>query len=239
MAEQVCSKCGILKPLAEFHKKGNKRASQCKACCVLQGKLYYIANKKRINARNKEYVQNNKEKRAAYRLAYNKATTEERHLYYLQNKEKINARNRAWYQANLEKVKEYNETRKPKNNHRDRLLRKTNPKIRLNRNISCAISFSLHGNKKNRHWEDLVGYTLNKLKKHLEKLFLDGMTWENYGRDGWAIDHVIPKSAFNYQEPTDYDFKRCWALKNLQPLWAHDNSVKYNKLTEQFQPALL
>jgi 5-methylcytosine-specific restriction endonuclease McrA len=64
------------------------------------------------------------------------------------------------------------------------------------------------------------------------------MTWGNYGRHGWHIDHRIPISAFNFKAPTDIDFKKCWALSNLQPLWSHENQKKYNKLLKPFQPSL-
>jgi len=83
-----------------------------------------------------------------------------------------------------------------------------------------------------------VGYTVAKLMAHLEKLFRPGMCWENYGRGGWHIDHIIPRAAFNYQTPQDIDFKRCWALSNLQPLWERENIAKGAKLTAPFQPSL-
>jgi hypothetical protein len=48
-----------------------------------------------------------------------------------------------------------------------------------------------------------------------------------------------PITAFNFNTPEDIDFKRCWALSNLQPLWARDNLSKQNKLIKPFQPSLL
>ena len=86
----------------------------------------------------------------------------------------------------------------------------------------------MRGNKNGHHWEDLVGFTLADLIRHLEALFIAGMTWDNYGE--WHIDHIIPISAFNFSSADDYDFKRCWALSNLQPLWKVDNIRKHNKV---------
>jgi hypothetical protein len=62
------------------------------------------------------------------------------------------------------------------------------------------------------------------------------MSWDNYGK--WHIDHKIPVTAFNFERVDDVDFKRCWSLKNLQPLWALDNIVKGNKVEAPFQPSL-
>ncbi len=90
--------------------------------------------------------------------------------------------------------------------------------------------------KNNQKWEKLIGYPVLELMKHLEKQFKDGMNWENYGE--WHIDHIIPVSIFNFTKPEHEDFKKCWALKNLQPLWAVKNLSKGNKLNKQFQPSL-
>ena len=62
--------------------------------------------------------------------------------------------------------------------------------------------------------------------EHLEKLFETWMTWGNYGK--WHIDHIKPRSLFNYEKPEDKDFQECWALKNLQPLEASENLKKFN-----------
>jgi 5-methylcytosine-specific restriction endonuclease McrA len=62
------------------------------------------------------------------------------------------------------------------------------------------------------------------------------MSWDNCNE--WHIDHIIPKAAFNYEKPEDIDFKKCWALKNLQPLWAKENHEKKDKLLKPFQPSL-
>ena len=46
-------------------------------------------------------------------------------------------------------------------------------------------------------------------------LFERGYYWENYGKNGWHIDHIIPCSFFiltDYQEQ-----KFCFHYTNLQP----------------------
>ena len=64
---------------------------------------------------------------------------------------------------------------------------------------------------------------------HLEKQFTDGMTWEKFLRGEIWMDHIKPISKFNYVSSEDIEFKECWSLNNLQPLWAKDNRRKYNK----------
>lgn len=118
-------------------------------------------------------------------------------------------------------------------------IRKSTPKGKLNACISTAICNSLQrGTKARQHWETLVGYTIDDLKKHLEKQFDSNMNWENYG-SYWHIDHKIPMSIFNFETPADIDFIRCWSLKNLQPLEAKKNISKRNNIKQSFQPSLL
>jgi len=60
------------------------------------------------------------------------------------------------------------------------------------------------------------------------------MTWDNYGRNGWHIDHIIPISFFEFKSVNDTEFKYCWNLNNLQPLWESENISKGNKLIYNF-----
>jgi hypothetical protein len=140
-------------------------------------------------------------------------------------------RGREWYKANR---KEINKRRKSNYN-----LKRYDLKYKLNKNISSYIALSLRGEKSGYHWEDIVGYNLNQLIKHLEKQFTPGMNWENRGKNGWHIDHKIPLSVFNFKTAEDTDFKRAWSLKNLQPMWAKDNCSKGSRISKPFQPSLL
>ena len=100
------------------------------------------------------------------------------------------------------------------------------------------IWYSLKGNKAGRHWETLVGYTVKDLMRRLKKTMPKGYNWNDYLEGKLHIDHKIPKSVFNFTKPEHIDFKRCWALKNLQLLSAKENLRKNNHLSKPFQPAL-
>ena len=102
--------------------------------------------------------------------------------------------------------------------------------FKLNKYISNAIRRSLGNGKNGKNWRELVGYDCQELKKHLELQFKDGMTWENYGRNGWVIDHRIPLSLFNITGIKSKGFRKAWELLNLQPLWENENNFKRAKL---------
>lgn len=75
---------------------------------------------------------------------------------------------------------------------------------------------------------ELIGCSINTFKNHIESLFTDGMSWENYGRNGWHIDHILPCASFDL---TDLEQrKKCFHYTNLQPLWEIDNIRKSDKV---------
>lgn len=71
---------------------------------------------------------------------------------------------------------------------------------------------------------DALGCTANGLKAHIESLWLEGMSWENYSHKGWHIDHIRPMAMFNLKDKDQ--FNECAHYTNLQPLWAKDNFTK-------------
>jgi len=195
-------------------------------------------HRKRVKKYCREYNQrpevkeNGKKYRARPEIKARLKENHKRHMQHPGNKELKHERERERYKKieNIENRKARRrrpEYRKKQANYEIK-RRAEEPKFRLNTNISRAINHSLNGRKKNRHWEDLVGYTIDNLKNHLESKFRKGMSWENYGL--WHIDHKIPKAIHNITKPEDEDFRRCWGLDNLQPLWAKDNLRKGSKL---------
>ena len=79
----------------------------------------------------------------------------------------------------------------------------------------------------NRTFEhmELIGCTKDELKIHLSNQFVEEMSFDNYGE--WEIDHIKPISSYNLDNMEE--FKECFNYKNLQPLWAKENKIKYNK----------
>jgi hypothetical protein len=73
-----------------------------------------------------------------------------------------------------------------------------------------------------------LGCTIEQFRRYIESLWLPGMTWETYGRNGWHFDHIVPLSSFDLTDPEQ--FKKACHYTNLQPLWAADNIRKSNKI---------
>jgi len=73
---------------------------------------------------------------------------------------------------------------------------KDNPRFKLKNAMRAAFRHALI-NKKTYSTFEVLGYSVFDLMRHLEDLFQFGMSWSNYGKGGWEIDHIIPLSRFN------------------------------------------
>jgi hypothetical protein len=83
-------------------------------------------------------------------------------------------------------------------------------------------------NKKCFKSVELLGCSIEHCKKHLESKFKEGMKWENHGKKGWHIDHIIPCVSFDLTDPEQQ--KKCFHYTNLQPLWWQENLAKGSKI---------
>ena len=158
--------------------------------------------------------------------------------YAKKNKEKLSEYHKEWSDKNRVKLREYHSEWRDKNrvniNEKTRLWylnkRRNDPGFRLKCNTRTALYTCLKEANVTKYLStfELLGYTLEELMSHLEALFTEGMTWDNYGE--WHVDHKIPMTSFNFETTDDREFKLCWCLDNLQPLWESDNLSKGTKL---------
>ena len=164
---------------------------------------------------------------------------EERKRNMIRRKKNSKLYAKKYYQINKTSILKRNKKhrQKPETKEKDRKRYKKdikNPLFRLNKNLSCSLRNSLKSinlSKNGKHWEFLVRYTIYDLKKHLEKYFLPGMSWKNYGKNGWVIDHIIPRVFFDFKDTNSIEFLYRWSLNNLRPMWKKNNESKGDKIT--------
>ena len=160
--------------------------------------------------------------------------------YNREHKKELKNYKREYYQNNIDKIREYQNN--PEYIINRNLRRKKRKKIDLKFNLNCKINrminHSLKRDKAHKHWEDLIGYKIIDLIKHLKKTMPEGYTWQDYLEGKLEVDHKIPISAFNFTKPEHVDFKKCWDLKNLRLLPKKENRTKGNRLDKPFQPSL-
>lgn len=117
----------------------------------------------------------------------------------------------------------------------------TDPRFRVEARVRAAVHQSLkkRGSAKQGSLWAILGYTCDQLEARLRRTMPPGHTWKDFMSGFLHIDHRIPLAAFNFERETDGDFKRAWALSNLQLLPGPDNMRKGAKLIYPFQPSLL
>jgi len=219
-------------------KLSNQKKKYCrenKEKIAIRKKIYQQKNKEILSEYQRKYRENNKEKtkkyQEEYRRRHKKYSKEYYNQYYQDHKEQILEHNNQYRINNYEKFRKYY-------NKWVREKYKTDLKYNLNHKIKAAIAKSLKGNKAGRHWEDLVGYTLEDLIKRLKRTMPPYYCWKDFLEGKLEVDHIIPLSVWNFNNSEQINFKKCWALRNLQLLPAKENLIKSNHLEKPFQLSL-
>lgn len=229
MSMKTCVKCATDKPLADFLSPGAVVCSPCKKrAAAVRHKAWYEKNRARALERCRVWAANNAER-----------VLEIQKIWRNRDPERAREIGRRWRAANPDRVKENNRAWHERNpgrrNETDRARRAARTRTiteRLQEVMATTVRRQLMGAKRGSRTFDLLGYSVHELRAHLEARFTDGMTWENYGIGGWEIDHIKPKRVFSFESASEPAFRECWALSNLQPLWAKDNRSKAGKWTE-------
>lgn len=194
---------------------------------------YQIKNRKRLSAKSATYYAANKDKIDAYNAEYRKANAEIIAAYHAKygkthraaHKERIKKVTRRWWLANKAHANAVAQIYR-----RNRY--KSDPSYKVVVNLRSRIKKTLKAAVKSKRSLSLIGTTPEKLRQHLESLFLPGMSWEYYGLKGWHIDHIVPCAAFDLSDPAQQ--RRCFHWSNLRPLWAKTNIKKGAQTDGQF-----
>lgn len=134
------------------------------------------------------------------------------------------------------KIKEWRQKNKEKVNASIRKSIKKrkiiDPGFRVQCNLRHRLKDLMKTTKKGgaHHVSALIGCSTKQLAKHLESQFRKGMSWDNYGIDGWHVDHILPCATFDHNDPKQV--AQCWHWTNLRPLWAKENMNKSDTITE-------
>lgn len=110
---------------------------------------------------------------------------------------------------------------------KERLRRQIN-KMAKRDGIADVIRSAIKRDGNSPTTERVLGYTIKSARAHLERQFTKGMTWEAFMKGHIHIDHIIPQSSFDLS--IDSEWRRCWCLTNLRPMWSADNLRKSNKI---------
>lgn len=202
-------------------------------------KLYYeskkevIKNKQKLH-REKTKTNITKKKQIYYKLNKNKfknyyqLNKDKKKKYYESNKNRIKLRKKEYYKINKEKIKEYRKINKNRFRKHDQNRLKIDIQYKISKTLRSRLNTAIKGNYKSGSAIRDLGCSVGELKIYLESKFQPGMTWENWGVNGWHIDHIKPLVSFDLTNREE--LLKAVHYTNLQPLWARDNIIKKDNI---------
>ena len=243
--QKLCPRCERELPFDAFGKDAHGKfglSNRCRECNRAYEAEWRAANPEAHKAKVRRWASRNGSKIEEYREAYRDRRREVDAAWQQANRDKVNEKSRRWRERNREKVSAYNRQYRADNaefvaaakrlwnernpdavaNHGAK--RRANPKYKLEATIRSRMHATLAKGAKSASTFEMLGYSLNDLRAHLERQFICGMSWANFGK--WHVDHILPLSSFEYEAPDCPEFRAAWALSNLRPLWGEENIKK-------------
>jgi hypothetical protein len=248
MKTKICATCGVEKNISEFNKKIGGRhgvVAHCRTCLKIERrqyykdkrdkfkeyhKKYYNANRKEIIKHQTEYTNLNKENIKLYHDEWRSLHKNEIKNYCENNKHKLREYSKEWRSKNYDRATEYDKEygrthRKEKREYKKRkYYNDENYKIEQISRSRIVSALKRKSTQKQYYLFELIGCTIDELKKHIESQFKPGMTWKNWNHKTWHVDHIKPIASFDLTKPEEQ--KKAFHFSNLQPLWAEENLKK-------------
>ncbi len=206
--KKECSKCKVSKILSEFPKNSRFKSGfnpQCKNCLNSTAKAWRENNPDKFKATRKLNYQKNIDKMREEKRAYGAKTKPQKASYDIEyreaNKKKIAAYKKEWEKKMM-----------------------NDPIFKIKRNLRRRVHHALMGRNKSDNTFKLIGCSPEDFKSHIEGLWIDNMSWDNYGPSGWHIDHIKECHTFELSDPEQQ--RECFHYSNQRPLWAKDNLTR-------------
>ncbi len=198
---------------------------RCVECARGRTDAYKMANLESLKAKARVRTAANKDKNSRKHAAWRK-----------NNPDRILGNRKAYYEKNkteiIEKANEWRETNKERfratSGRRSKVRRQTDFEYRLKCGLRGAMWSAIRRGKgrKSQKTLDMLGCSVPEFKAHIERQWLQGMSWANYGcrRGQWQFDHIHPYASFDLSDPVQQ--RKCFHYTNYQPLWWIDNIRK-------------
>lgn len=246
---KICTKCEKEKPLSEFRaaKWGSLgKSAECKACASEREKKR--RSDKIYKERRRQYKTELRLKAGARPSEEIKAAAELKKKFDTRSLWQQNAKQAFDYWARVRATDEqagrfWAATGEPWKNPRltdaeqyrlkykldirfqlkERMRRQVN-KAKKRDGIAETIRGAIRRGRRSAKVEQELGYSIAELMAHIERQFTKGMNWEKFKAGEIHIDHIIPQSSFDLAD--DDEWRRCWCLSNLRPMWGKENLRK-------------
>ena len=229
-----CSRCNLLfERTKEFFQVCNQKKDglrpECKKCTKKDSKtenyFAHLERQKQIRKEKKEqYLQSEEYQKQLLISKQKERDTKKR--WREKHKEKIKIKNAE--RRKLGKIKPITPEKKKEYKKRQYEKIMADPYKRMIALARGRMRCFVNKGAKQFKIKDMLIFTAEEFTKSIEAKFKDGMTWDNYGKKGWHVDHIKPISKFDLNNIDEC--KECWSIDNLQPLWWNENLTKSNKI---------
>jgi hypothetical protein len=232
----MCPTCGIIGAENLFTSRIKKQVSECKKCMNATNSEYRKTTEGK--AKRNQQEKNRLARKAGFashadRLdAYSKKRAIRKislMISRIAKNKKESEPIKPWQKQDLTPSEKYRIRYRLDNefNLKERMRRQITKHLKRD-GIASVIREAIKRGGESNAVHRALGYTIAELKKHIERQFIDGMTWDRFISGEIHIDHITPQAAFDLQN--DNEWRACWSLGNLRPLWGVDNLKKLDKL---------
>jgi len=202
----------------------------CIALKQHRGRLYRARSADAIRSYRKQHAADIASTKRRYRAKHTAELAASDRRYRQYNAETVRAKKVEYRKRNFERISLHDQAYKRQNrahiNAHKRLRTRTDASYRMVNNLRRRLGNALQGRSKSASTLELLGCSPDECYRHLERQFVEGMSWDN--RDEWHIDHIRPIASFDLS--IEAEQRSCFHYSNLQPLWAADNLSKGAKL---------
>lgn len=225
ISKKKCTKCKEEKNISEFSlQRKNVYRSRCNSCKNEDNRIYRMNNKEKDKKSKENWLKNNPNYYKSYYEENKENLKNYLSEYYQENKDIILKKSNDYYKENVDSIlisrknhydnnKELYRIRGLKNFYRQR----TKFPHRFAWRLLLKNTIQRMNTSKADLTINILGYSANDLKTHMESLFQEGMSWNNWGE--WHIHHIKFVSQFHIDTPQHI----VNALDNLIPLWKEDH----------------
>lgn len=237
---RICNKCHIAKPLLTAFRSSPSsklgKEGQCRDC-VQKAMKIHIANKMVLKTEGTKVCFSCKKEKDVNDFGKCKTFLDGRQVYCLECTRK---KENEWRTSHPEEIKAISKRKHQRN--------KTNVQAKIKNCLRQAVRRRIRQirgdddkagsgveDKAGSGVEDL-GCSLEFFQTYIESLWQPGMTWANWSRWGWHVDHIQPVSSFDLT--IREDLLMACHYTNLRPLWWNDNVSKGCKPPEEFTTPL-
>lgn len=156
-----------------------------------------------------------------------------RKIFYAKNRDRLKNWFYSYRKSNPEKIKATQIKSRPKTRKRLNERYKNDVCFKLKTRLRTRLRSAIQEVWASGSFVQDLGCSINELKTYLESKFYanpktgEKMTWDNWKKDGWHVDHVKALASFNLSNKDEF-LKACH-FTNLQPLWWFENLSKGKK----------